>query len=177
MNTAGYAYALDAFEMLKDGDTLLQRGDLHGAVSAYSNAIAADPRSKVAYTKRASASTGLGHLSAAVRDYSSALDIEPTAVSARLLRAQLYLRMCKFDDAEQDFGVILEAKPDHDGAKQGKEKVTTGRGHLQTAQVWNTITCACSAEQQRQCGPGAPIQLNCGGTSPITCTMWRQGLH
>lgn len=128
-------YALDVFEMLKGGDALLQQGDMQGAMSAYSNAIAADPKSKVAYTKRATASTGLGHLHAAARDYSSALDIEPTSVSARLHRAQLYLRMCKFDDAEQDFNTVLEAKPEHDGAKDGKEKVTSGRGHLQTAQV------------------------------------------
>ena len=128
-------YALDVFEMLKGGDLLLQQGDMHGAISAYSNAITADPKSKVAYTKRATASTGMGNLHAAARDYSAALDIEPTSVSARMHRAQLYLRMCKFDDAEKDFNVVLEAKPEHDAAKQGQEKVTTGRGHLQTAEV------------------------------------------
>ena len=104
-------------------------------MSAYSRAITADPSSKVAYTKRATVSTSLGNLNAATRDYSSALDIEPSSVSTRIHRAQLYLRMCKFDDAEKDYNFVLETKPEHDGAQQGKEKVTTGRGHLQTAEV------------------------------------------
>lgn len=132
-------YALDVFEMLKGGDTLLQQGDMQGALSAYSNAISADPKSKVAYTKRATAYTGLGHLHAAARDYSSALDLEPSSMSARIHRAQLYLRMCKFEDAEKDFNTVLETKPEHDGALQGKEKLTTGRGHLQTAEVRNNF--------------------------------------
>lgn len=108
---------------------------MHGALSAFSNAIAADPKSKIAYTKRAATNSGLGHLQAASRDYTTALDIEPTSISTRIQRGQLYLRMCKFDDAEKDFDTVLQAKPEHDGAKQGKEKVTTGRGHLQTAEV------------------------------------------
>jgi tetratricopeptide (TPR) repeat protein len=126
--------ALDFFELLKAGDNLLRDGDVQGAVSVYGNAIAADPKSKVAYTKRAAAAAALGHLNAAVRDYSTALELE-SSTTTKLHRGQLHLRICNFNDAEADFDAVLAAKPGHDGALQGKEKVAAGRSHLSTAEV------------------------------------------
>jgi tetratricopeptide (TPR) repeat protein len=174
MGSGGFAVvAVDVFDHIKAGDTAISSGDAAAADSAFSTAIRMDPTNKLAYTKRASARMRLGLLAGALHDLTSALDIEPASIAVRLLRGDVYLRLCSFDDAAADFQAVLTVKADHDAALQGQEKVTTGKGHLQTAQVrpWPAAkllaSCNCSSVAIPRPLKGSATTLT-GGLFPRT---------
>lgn len=64
----------------------MARKEFTAAIRIYTQAIEADPKAAIMYTKRAAALAGSGQHSAALKDFDAAIEIDPAAVGGYLHR-------------------------------------------------------------------------------------------
>eukprot|EP00854_Cymbomonas_tetramitiformis_P021104 gene21104-25340_t len=121
---------VDAGEKLKLGDAALSKSEYSSAISLYSQAIAADPKAPLPYTKRAAAYLQKHENDKALRDLNEAVELDPNMISAYLSRGKLQRMMCRFKGARADFQQVLEKKPGQKTSTAEMEKVTKGEAAL-----------------------------------------------
>ncbi|KAK3266549.1 hypothetical protein CYMTET_24834, partial [Cymbomonas tetramitiformis] len=124
---------VDAGEKLKLGDAALSKSEYSSAISLYSQAIAADPKAPLPYTKRAAAYLQKHENDKALRDLNEAVELDPNMISAYLSRGKLQRMMCRFKGARADFQQVLEKKPGQKTSTAEMEKVTKGEAALSKA--------------------------------------------
>lgn len=106
--------AVKAFE---DGQTAQERGDLHSAVTLYSNAISFDPSLYQAYYQRATALAGLGKDKEAEADLKKVIEVEPNFARAHRALGQIYLDRGQTEDANREFARAIQLEPKLPGVR------------------------------------------------------------
>ncbi|KAN0064556.1 hypothetical protein ACQY0O_002184 [Thecaphora frezii] len=91
-----------ASEHLTQANLALQSGKYQEALSAFDQALLADPTSWLTYYRRATAQLSLGRTSSALADFQSLLDLNPSFEKARLQRAKIYLKEGELDKAKAE---------------------------------------------------------------------------
>mmetsp|Transcript_8223 Transcript_8223/g.27118 ORF Transcript_8223/g.27118 Transcript_8223/m.27118 type:complete len:537 (-) Transcript_8223:31-1641(-) len=88
------------------------------AVSDYTEALEANPRSAALYANRSLALLKLRAFDEAEEDATAALDLEPSCVKARLRRAAARTELGKVDEAIEDLEAALEVEPRNKAARE-----------------------------------------------------------
>lgn len=79
--------------MIREADTLIEKGDFDGAVRTATNAISLDPQNPIIYLKRGSAYLGGAHYDKALSDFMAAVTLDPGNASAYFGRAAAYEKL------------------------------------------------------------------------------------
>jgi len=104
-----------------EGEALVERGDLAGAVDRFSEAIGLDDHFRqryiTLYAQRAFAYHRMGHLAEAVEDYGRAITMEPPINQAQyhFQRGMALAALGQPDEAIEDYGRSIELHQDHPG--------------------------------------------------------------
>lgn len=98
------------------GQLLLDKGAISGALSSFTEAVNLDPGSSIYLMHRAIARAGLGDLARAVQDLDQALVLDPHNADAYVLRARVYNRTGSFDLAILNVNHALKLLPNHQAA-------------------------------------------------------------
>uniref|UniRef100_A0A4W4FPN7 DnaJ homolog subfamily C member 3 n=1 Tax=Electrophorus electricus TaxID=8005 RepID=A0A4W4FPN7_ELEEL len=88
---------------LEMGKKLLAAGQLADALSHFHAAVDGDPKSYVAYYRRATVYLAMGKSKSALPDLTKVIELKPDFTSARLQRGNLLLKQGRLDEAEGDF--------------------------------------------------------------------------
>ncbi|XP_076026137.1 dnaJ homolog subfamily C [Genypterus blacodes] len=100
------------------GKKLLAAGQLADALSHFHAAVDGDPKSYLAYYRRATVYLAMGKSKSALPDLSRVIELKPDFTSARLQRGNLLLKQGRLDEAESDFKKVLKTGP---GDKEERE--------------------------------------------------------
>ena len=90
-------------EKLKEGNKLHSRGDLNGAITAYTDAITLNANNAAAYTWRGNAFGSLGHYQNALSDLSRAVQLDNSSTPAYVGLGLVYYLTGDYMQAIQDF--------------------------------------------------------------------------
>jgi tetratricopeptide (TPR) repeat protein len=93
------------------GNVLADRGDLAGAVEAFSRAVEVKPDYAMAYFNRGTAQSGLGRVDDALADLDRALEIDPQLAEALVNRALIREGRGETQGALEDYRRALEIAP------------------------------------------------------------------
>uniref|UniRef100_A0A4W4FMG4 DnaJ homolog subfamily C member 3 n=1 Tax=Electrophorus electricus TaxID=8005 RepID=A0A4W4FMG4_ELEEL len=96
---------------LEMGKKLLAAGQLADALSHFHAAVDGDPKSYVAYYRRATVYLAMGKSKSALPDLTKVIELKPDFTSARLQRGNLLLKQGRLDEAEGDFKKVLKSSP------------------------------------------------------------------
>jgi Tfp pilus assembly protein PilF len=110
---------------LARGDELLDRGDLAGALQAYTEAIEQEPDNPLAHLSRAGALHDKGNLVRALADYDAALRLDPRNPVAFNNRGLAHFDRGQYQQAVADYDAALRLDPDYAVALQNR-----GQAHL-----------------------------------------------
>jgi tetratricopeptide (TPR) repeat protein len=93
------------------GNVLAGRGDLQGAIEAFSRAVEVKPDYAMAYFNRGTSRSGLGQIDGALEDLDRALEIDPDLAEAHVNRALLREGRGEMQAALNDYLRALEIAP------------------------------------------------------------------
>jgi tetratricopeptide (TPR) repeat protein len=105
----------DAYEMLMQGYTQAQAGNMQAAIKAYNQAITLSPTYLHAWLFRGKAFATLGDHDSALADYARALQLQPGHADVLMQRAVLYHNAMQYDLAIVDYDDALVADPGNIG--------------------------------------------------------------
>ena len=100
-----------AEQAVAEGDALVARRDLDGAIAAYSRAIDADRSWGTAWGKRGYAKRVSTRFNASLEDFAVAIDLEPLVSTWRLERTQAYISLDRAQEAVEDSAALLKLAP------------------------------------------------------------------
>jgi tetratricopeptide (TPR) repeat protein len=86
-------------------------GDIHKAQTAYTHALALNPKSAEGYNNRGVTYTQMGKFEQAFRDYDHALEIDPDLTNAYVNRGATYYKIGDYEQALSNFSHALEINP------------------------------------------------------------------
>ena len=92
---------------LDQGRAMAKNGDNAAAIAAFTQALAIDPKSSLAYNERAGARQAKGDLDGAISDYTQALAIDPQMAAAYNGRGSAESAKSDFDAAIADFSQAI----------------------------------------------------------------------
>lgn len=118
---------------LFQGQLLMRQGDMDGAVSAFSHAIANDPKFVPAMYERAAALAARGDLKAADADLKSLLAVDPNNMVAQIKIAQIAIQAGQMDKAEALLKQAAAAHPKDVLPTLVLAGFEVQQGHLDTA--------------------------------------------
>uniref|UniRef100_A0AAY5EP74 DnaJ homolog subfamily C member 3 n=1 Tax=Electrophorus electricus TaxID=8005 RepID=A0AAY5EP74_ELEEL len=105
------SFFLSVENHLEMGKKLLAAGQLADALSHFHAAVDGDPKSYVAYYRRATVYLAMGKSKSALPDLTKVIELKPDFTSARLQRGNLLLKQGRLDEAEGDFKKVLKSSP------------------------------------------------------------------
>src|SRR3954470_12568072 len=94
----------------REGERLIEAGDLRGAIEAFTKAIRRRGSADV-YLARGRAYEAVGEAKAALEDYAKAVEAAPRDVESRLARARLASELGRTDTVIADCTEVLRASP------------------------------------------------------------------
>jgi tetratricopeptide (TPR) repeat protein len=100
-----------ALAYLKRADIYATEGDHKAAISDYSQAIEAEPRSDTAYYNRAVTYADMGEVDLALADFTKAIEINPEHDAAYNSRAAIFANRGDLDLAIAEFTTAIELNP------------------------------------------------------------------
>jgi lipoprotein NlpI len=98
-------------DLVKQGNAAFKKRDLPGAISFFTQAIAADPSNHIAYYNRGRVHDYEGRFDPALADYNEVLRLQPDYSGCSQLRGALHLRLGHFAEALADFNHYLKLMP------------------------------------------------------------------
>jgi tetratricopeptide (TPR) repeat protein len=110
-----------------------KKGDWSGAINDFSQVLAIDPQSSVAYHERGAARQAKGDADGAVKDYTQALAIDPQMASAYNGRGDVKLARNDLDGAIADYTQAVGLDPKLAAAYDNRGKAKTARNDLEGA--------------------------------------------
>ena len=113
----------NAAALLREGDGAFARGEFSAAVRHYSDAIEADPKQALFYTKRAAAHMSLRQHASALRDLDAAVAADAGFTQGYLHRGKLRRQLCDAAAARADLAEVERLKPGHKAAAKELEAV------------------------------------------------------
>jgi len=132
-------------DALEHGDVLFDRGDLNGAIAAYSQAIALAPDDPAAYNNRAFAEWHNDDTAAAFADFSRAIELRPDYVNALTNRAFIQFDNGNFEACIADATRALATDPEDDSAY-----MIRGNAYGRVGQYGNALQDWLQANRIRQ---------------------------
>lgn len=102
-----------AVELLNQGQTRARQGDLLGAIAAYTQAIAANPRYTEAYINRGLAHHDLGDFRRAIADFEQAVQLDPDSARAVYNRWEVRADTGDFSSALTDMTEAIHLNPNY----------------------------------------------------------------
>jgi tetratricopeptide (TPR) repeat protein len=106
----------------------LETGDRLGAIAAFGEALACNPRDHVSHSNRAIAMRDLGDEEGALADFGRALELVPQYAHARANRARLFAKRGDLARADEDYVALLsiadtpEHRAEHDAVRERMTK-------------------------------------------------------
>jgi tetratricopeptide (TPR) repeat protein len=91
----------------------LAAGNLKFAIEDFDSAIAADPKSSMAYSNRAAAYSNMGDIQRALEDYGRAIDRDPKYPNSYSNRAFAYYKLGEYEKGIADCNTALKLRPNH----------------------------------------------------------------
>lgn len=88
-------------------------GNLKSAIEDFDRAIAADPKSSMAYSNRAAAYSKMGNVQRALEDYGRAIDSDPKYPNSYSNRAYAYYKLGEYEKGIADCNTALKLRPNH----------------------------------------------------------------
>jgi tetratricopeptide (TPR) repeat protein len=98
-------------QLVKQGNAAFKKRDLPGAISFFTQAIAADPSNHIAYFNRGRVHDYEGRVDPALADFNEVLKLRPDYAGCSQLRGALHLRLGHFEEALADFNQYLRLTP------------------------------------------------------------------
>lgn len=103
--------AQTAPDHFRRGQALFEKDDVRGAVAAFTQALALDPKNAECYAARGKAHDMLNNVRGAFDDYQAAIAADPKCATAYNHRARLYEWLKERDRAKEDYDRAVEADP------------------------------------------------------------------
>ena len=97
--------------LVKQGNAAFKKRDLPGAISFFTQAIAADPSNHIAFYNRGRVHDYEGRVEPALADFNEVLKLQPDYSGCSQLRGALHLRLGHFEEALADFNHYLKLVP------------------------------------------------------------------
>ena len=116
----------DAFELIREGDAAVSRGEYTSALRLYGKSIEASPEVPLGYSKRAAVYLVQGKADLAIQDFSSAVHVDPRFTQGFFNRGKQLRRMCRYDEAQRDMNHVSELKEGHKGAAEETQRIQEG---------------------------------------------------
>lgn len=88
-------------------------GNLKSAIEDFDCAVAADPKSGVAYSNRAAAYSKMGDVQRALEDYGRAIDSDPKYPNSYSNRAFAHYKLGEYEKGIADCNTALKLRPNH----------------------------------------------------------------
>jgi tetratricopeptide (TPR) repeat protein len=126
-------FAQSAETFLKQGLVLYERGDLAGAMAAFSKGIGADPKNAVLYASRGVVKRRQGDLAGALADETRAIELDPKMPEAHTNRGVIRLAMKDVDGAIADHSKAIELNPKYDEAYNNRGLARLSKGDINGA--------------------------------------------
>lgn len=133
--TARGTTGADAFELIREGDAAVSRGQYTSALRLYGQSIEASPEVPLGYSKRAAVYLVQGKTDLAIQDFSSAVRVDPRFTQGFFNRGKQLRRMCRYDEAQKDMTHVSTLKDGHKGAAEESQRIQKGRELRERAQA------------------------------------------
>ena len=111
---AEFAAADNAFlanQKIEAGNRLYAGGNWQGAIASYSEAIALNPRSDIAYRNRGTSYANLANYNQSAQDFSQAISLSPRNAAAYVGRGAAYICLQDYSRAASDLTRAIELSP------------------------------------------------------------------
>jgi len=118
---------------LEQGSAKSAKGDWNGAIADFTQVLAIDPGSSIAYNDRASARQSKGDLDGAIKDYSQALVLDPQMAAAYNGRGNAKAAKNDPDSAIADFNQAVRLDPTMAAAFESRGNARTAKDDLEGA--------------------------------------------
>src|SRR3990167_1293111 len=125
--------ALNAWELVNQGNSLAHLGLLDEAICPLDRALEINPGDVMAYNSRGNVYYGRGEFDRAISDFNRALEINPREALAFNNRGNAYDKKGEFDRAIADFNRALEINPRFAEAYISRGSAYYGRGEFDRA--------------------------------------------
>jgi tetratricopeptide (TPR) repeat protein len=120
---------------MERGTAFYQNSEYVAAADAFSEAIAASPRSAAAWNNRAAARLRLGDVNAAIADYNKALELAPSDAEIYANRGNALVAAGQYQDAIADYTRALELNPSYARAAFNRGSAYAMLGQRDAAQA------------------------------------------
>ncbi len=118
---------------LAQGKAKYEKGDLDGAIKDFTQVLAINPKSSIAFNNRASARQAKNEMDGAISDYTQALDLDPKMVAAYYGRGNAKTSRGDLDGAIADYSQAIALDPKLAGAFYSRANVKTAKNDLDGA--------------------------------------------
>lgn len=102
-------------EYLERGNELFDDGDLSDALHYYNYAIALNPESKTAFSRRANCKSKLEDFEGAIIDLSRVIELDPQDIIPIIFRAEAKNLLMDYQGAQEDLTLAIKVSPDMSG--------------------------------------------------------------
>jgi tetratricopeptide (TPR) repeat protein len=127
--------AADVATLIAKGFELQQKGDLEGALAAYRQAAAEDPKSSLALADVGALLSMKGQAAEAKEDYEAALKLNPREGVALMGLGELHAAKGENDDAMAAMGQAIEIDPQNANFRRVRSVTYLGMGRLKDAEA------------------------------------------
>jgi tetratricopeptide (TPR) repeat protein len=163
----------DAGRLVLQGNDLLARGDLDGAIAAYNEAIGLDPRSTAPYLGRGVARSRKGLFAQAIADATEAIRLDPRHAPAYRNRGRDHAAAGAPSKAVADFTEAIRLEPDDARAYGDRATILNRLGRH--AQAIADATEAIRLDPGLALGHNARGYGHLGRGRQRVFTFWRRG--
>jgi tetratricopeptide (TPR) repeat protein len=118
---------------LKRGNAQSKTGDWNGAIADFTQVLAIDPQSSIAFNARGAARRSKGDLDGAIMDYTQALAVDPQMADAYVGRGNAKAAKNDLDGAIADFTQAMQINPALAAAYDGRGNAKTAKNDLDGA--------------------------------------------
>jgi tetratricopeptide (TPR) repeat protein len=163
----------NAVRLVLQGNDLVARGDLDGAIDAYTEAIRLDPRSTAGYLGRGLARGRKGQFVQAIADATEAIRLDPRHAPAYRNRGRDHAAARAWSKAVADFTEAIRLEPDDARAYCDRATILNGLGRH--AQAIADATEAIRLDPGLALGHNARGYGHLGRGRQRVFTFWRRG--